>query len=185
MAFSGANPDGSVTADFSLPERALISSLAHQIAVMLTDLAALRTPHDDEVAALFDSVGIGGSSTLNADPAIARLLPNAYADDEVEASREFRLYTERSLASRKLSNARTVVASLTATEPEFTLSPLEVQAWMRTLTDIRLTIATRLGIDSDDDQPIDESIDEGSLALRDVYDWLGWVSESLIDAIDS
>ena len=43
-------------------------------------------------------------------------------------------------------------------------------------------IAARLGIEQDGDEGAD---DEASLVLRDVYDWLAWVTESLIDAIES
>lgn len=174
--------DGSVVASLTEPESALITSLAGQIAAMLDELASPPSISDPDAAALYESVGIGGSRALPADPAVARLLPNAYADDE--SSGEFRALTERSLASRKIANARVVVASLDRTGPEVRLTPSDVQAWLRTLTDIRLTIAVRLGITTDDDDVLEDDTDE-SLALRDIYDWLGWVTESLVEAIDS
>jgi len=175
--------DGAITAGFTGPEASLITSLAEQIAGMLDPFAAPPEIDDPDAAALYASVGLGGSSRLSDDPAIARLLPNAYADDEAAA--DFRGLTERSLASRKVANARVVVQSLRVSDVTagvVVLSEEEAQSWLRTLADVRLTIAARLGIKTDDDEGAD---DDSSLALRDVYDWLAWVTESLIDAIES
>ncbi|QSB23407.1 DUF2017 family protein [Curtobacterium sp. 24E2] len=59
------------------------------------------------------------------------------------------------------------------------LDPEDEQAWLRTLTDLRLTIADRLGIvDADDDERSVEA--DAGVGLRDVYDWLGYVQEHLI-----
>jgi hypothetical protein len=43
------------------------------------------------------------------------------------------------------------------------------QQAVRSLTDIRLSIAARLGIETDDD------VESGDAVLRDLYDWLGFV----------
>jgi len=175
--------DGAITASFTSPEASLIASLAGQVASMLDAYAAPPQIDDADAAALYASVGLGGSSRLSDDPAIARLLPDAYGD--AEASADFRGLTERSLASRKVANARIVVQTLSAADDaagEVTLADAEAQAWLRTLADVRLTIAARLGIEQDGDEGAD---DEASLVLRDVYDWLAWVTESLIDAIES
>jgi hypothetical protein len=198
--------NGELVASLTEPELALISSLATQIADLLDELGSAPHIADPDAAALYESIGIGGSTTLNDDPAIARLLPNAYADD-LDASRDFRGLTERSLAARKVANARAVVASLDAARSaagELRLDAALEQSWMRTLVDIRLTIAARLGIEHDDEGRADADADavheshgdeshgdedhwdsaDESLVLRDVYDWLGWVSESLMEAIE-
>jgi hypothetical protein len=52
------------------------------------------------------------------------------------------------------------------------------QAWVRSLTDIRLTIAARLGIETDDD------VESGDAVVRDLYNWLGFVQGSLVDCLD-
>lgn len=182
IAFARAT-DGTIAASFTGPEASLIASLASQVAGMLDRYAEPPQIGDTDAAALHAAVGLGGSTTLSDDPAIARLLPNAYADDE--ASADFRGLTERSLASRKVANARVVETTLNAADDaisEVRLSETEAGAWLRTLADIRLTIAARLGIESDEDT--DTGDDESSIALRDVYDWLAWVTESLIDAIE-
>ena len=172
-----------LVASLSQPELSLIHTLAAQVADMLDDLARAPSIADPDAAALYESVGIGGSAAIHSDPAIARLLPDAYRGD-TDASRDFRGLTERSLAARKVANARMVVASLTVAEEaggELRIDATQVQAWLRTLADIRLTIAARLGIEADGDEGPD---DEDSLVLRDVYDWLGWVTESLLGALE-
>jgi len=188
---------GAIVATFSSVEAELISSLATQVAGLLGSVAARSD--DPELA----GTGIGGSSRMDTDPAIARLLPNAYSGDD-DASQEFRQLTERGLASRKIDNAVTVlktlapIASADATlagitdaelsdealefGEEISLDAADALAWMRALTDIRLTIAARLGIVTDEDV-IDEE-DEQAVVLADVYGWLGMVTESLVEAVD-
>ena len=126
----------------------------------------------------------GPSSTSpppSSDPAIARLLPNAYLDDD-HASQEFRYLTENSLVSRKVANARLLRDSLQEGN-EVKLGPDAVQAWLRSLADIRLIIASRLGIEHDGDEGHADTDDD--LMMQEVYAWLGIVQESLVDALDA
>ena len=122
-----------------------------------------------------------------ADPAILRLLPDAYSND-AEASAEFRRFTADDLGSRKAANARRIVADLATAAGATSATAVKVdaqaaEAWVRSLTDIRLTIAARLGIETDSDagsrdtQPPDP-------AMLDLYDWLGFVQGSLVDCMD-
>ncbi len=116
------------------------------------------------------------------DPAIARLLPDAYPGDD-EASEEFRRFTADGLAERKVANAVQVMKDLesAATSDSTSSVQLGVQAagaWMKCLTDIRLTIANRLGITTEDE------VGSGEPALLELYDWLGFVQGSLIDSVD-
>ena len=168
--------DGNLVVGFSTVEADIIADLAAQIAGMLGDLAGTR-----DADPLFDSVGIGGSATVDDDPAIARLLPDAYGSD-AEASSEFRQLTERGLARRKVTNAGIVIETLARADGQVSLNPHEAQAWLRTLSDIRLTIAARLGIESDGDEGATDS--ESAVALHDLYDWLAFVTESLLDALE-
>jgi hypothetical protein len=115
------------------------------------------------------------------DPAVLRLLPDAYPDDE-EASAEFHRFTADDLARRKVANATAVAASLVeaaraSKATTVKLDPPTAQAWLRTLTDIRLTIAARLGFDDEEAGPTEDPL------LLDVYDWLGFVQESLVSAV--
>jgi len=121
---------------------------------------------------------LGGE--LERDPVAARMFPDAYPDD-LEASAEFRRWTQSDLLAQKTANADVVHAWLTGAR-EGALGPEDEQAWLRCLTDLRLTIADRLGI-------VDAATDERSTAgdagvgLRDVYDWLGYVQEHLVTTL--
>jgi hypothetical protein len=156
--------DGSLRARFGPQERDVLAALADQVAGLLT-----------------------GRSSFPDDPALTRLLPDAYRGD-ADAAAEFRRFTEDSLASRKIRNALAMTESLersAETDPagqaEVALDAQAAQSWLRCLTDIRLTVAARLGIESDGDEGAED--DEG-LMLRDVYDWLGFVQGSLIEALE-
>ena len=68
---------------------------------------------------------------------------------------------------------------------EVELDPDEVQAWLRALTDVRLSLAVRLGIENDDDAfHVAQSEDAAIAAMSDIFDWLGYVQETLVAALD-
>lgn len=147
-------PDGRITALVSRDEALLLQSLASQVSDLLRE----------------------GNSD---DPAVMRLIPDAYPDDAA-ASAEFRRFTASGLVDRKVANADTVMVSLSSAieSGELALGQIESQAWLRCLTDIRLTLASRLGIVNDDQAPSADSV------LQDLYDWLGFVQNSLVEALD-
>jgi hypothetical protein len=157
MIFS-RNDAGTVTVALEQEAAKLLAVLAGQVAELIDD----REEAED-------------------DPALTRLLPTAYLDDDAAAA-EFRRFTESELARLKLHNAGTVVESLDGW-PEIELDPAGVRAWLRALTDIRMVLASRLGIETDDDEG-DVSTEEGAM-LRNIYDWLGMLQGSLVDAVDS
>ena len=117
------------------------------------------------------------------DPAVQRLLPDAYRDDP-DAQAEYRTMTETDLASRKVANARLIAAALAPGEwpREVELDESGAMRWMRSLTDIRLVLANRIGIRDDGESQDDTS--ETGLALREAYDVLGALQESLVRAVD-
>ena len=117
------------------------------------------------------------------DPAVQRLLPEAYRDD-AEAQAEYRTMTETDLASRKVANARLLAAALAPGDwpREVELDEGGAMRWMRSLTDIRLVLASRIGIRDDGEAQDDTS--ETGLALREAYDALGALQESLVQAVD-
>jgi hypothetical protein len=111
---------------------------------------------------------VGGAA--GDDPAHARLFPAAYRDDEA-ASDEFSRYTRSGLVDRKAANAAQV--SLALDEETVHLPPGDAERWLPLLTDLRLVIADRLGIRTDDDEIPDTPAGE-------VYTWLGHLQESLV-----
>ncbi|MBC7441726.1 MAG: DUF2017 domain-containing protein [Ramlibacter sp.] len=178
----GGESAGSVTAQFESAEIGLMRMAASQLIELLE--AA-------ESSALGTSV----------DPALRRLLPDAYTDDP-EAAAEFRRFTAGGLLERKVRNARVVLATLGEEQPDeiaddapatlrdedvdeppltITLDRDDVQSWLRTLTDLRLTLAERLEISPDGVAHLDE---DQAPFLHDIYEWFGMVQESLVYAID-
>jgi hypothetical protein len=172
-------------------EARLLAGLVAQVAELLgEDNPSTERAGQDPLEQLLD---FDGPVQAPDDPVLRRLLPDAYRDDDAAAA-DFRRYTERGLRDAKIENARTVIASLfdggmLDSEPvddpvEVELDPEQVQAWLRTLTDVRLALATRLGIE-DDEHVWDEGSDDPAAVMHDVYDWLGFVQETLILAVDS
>ncbi|MDQ1084042.1 MULTISPECIES: DUF2017 family protein [Microbacterium] len=122
------------------------------------------------------------------DPAVSRLSPDAYPDDAA-ASREFRRLTGDDLLDRRGQDAETVLRTLgidgadlgEGSDPDATIAVAlgegEALAWMRTLAAVRLVLATRLGIRTEDDhQPDDPRFG--------LYDWIGYRLDGLMTALD-
>ncbi|MBX3068144.1 MAG: DUF2017 family protein [Cryobacterium sp.] len=114
-----------------------------------------------------------------ADSAKQRLFPIAYPEDEAAAT-EFRELTIKSLVASKTSNARIVQESLSAMPQngKLVLNPRQSRAWLLCLNDLRLILADRLGIEKDDQAP------SKNIEIQDLYDWLGYLQNSLVEALD-
>ncbi|MGH1565495.1 DUF2017 domain-containing protein [Mumia sp. DW29H23] len=182
-----------VRAEFEPAECELLVNLLSQVIELLRDR---NGPEESAPDPLFGQLGTTASALPPEDPVLRRLLPDAYRDDD-ESAADFRRFTERSLSTAKVENAQAVVASLAAggfdlDDPEQSENPIEVelgeravQAWLRSLTDVRLALAVRLGIESEEDaEAAAESDDEAVAVVVDIYDWLGFVQESLVQALD-
>lgn len=177
---------GSAVATFTVFEADLLRSLAAQLIELLRSEEA--TPHDaDPLEALLD---FSGPTTEPEDPVLARLFPTAYPEDE-EAAGDFRRFTESGLREGKAAGAAAVIDTLEdaglAPEPEdgvfidVELDADATWAWLRSFTDMRLAIATRLGIE-DDDEPVWAELpdDDPRAQVHDIYEWLGFLQETLV-----
>lgn len=175
---------GTVTATFQTNEAQLLANLARQVIELLQDR---NGPSESEPDPLAQMIGMTGHVTPPDDPVLARLLPDAYIDDPDDAA-EFRRFTEQSLSAGKVANAGVVVECLEtggledgSKTVEVELDESQVLAWLRSLTDIRLALAVRLGIEEEDDaERLAASDDPAVAAMADVYDWLGFIQETLI-----
>lgn len=155
------------------------------LADLLTKSIELVRPADaPDRDPLFDLVGIEPDAQKPDDPALARILPDAYADDE-EASNEFRRFHERDLRRAKVANAEMAMATLARAGDKLVISRPEAQAWAGALNDLRLVLGTRLGVTEDIDwDAIRVSADDDEAALHlQVYDWLTYLQEGLIQAL--
>lgn len=171
----------------------MLANLSGQVVELLRDRNGVSESEPDP---LFAQVGMTGPLMPPDDPVLKRLLPDAYRDDPEDAA-EFRRYTEQSLSAAKVTNAELLIGSLvdgglsfddaeldSTKQIEVELDSEAVQAWLRALTDIRLSLAVRLGIENDEDvMLVGASEDEAVAAMGEIYDWLGYVQESLIAAL--
>jgi uncharacterized protein DUF2017 len=140
--------------------------------------------HDIPGPAELDAMmGFSPRTRAPLDPALARLLPDAYRDDP-DASGEFRRYTEQSLRSAKQEVAQTVLDTLPADGGPVKLSRDQAQSWLRALNDVRLTLGVRLGVteEFEDEWRQLDPLDPRATAFE-VYAWLGDVQESLVQAL--
>jgi len=173
---------GGATAKFAAAQASIIRSLVGQVADLVggEQHAHSEQPAQDELAA---QLGLSDNAELPADPILARLLPDAYADDP-DASSEFRRYTELSLRSGKVAAAQTVLETLPADGGRIRLSEPDAQAWLRALNDVRLALGVILGVTEDFDDQADElSEDDPRAAYTGVYQWLAYLQESLVEAL--
>ncbi len=126
------------------------------------------------------------------DPALARLLPPASTDDD-ELAAEMRRLTEGSLRATKAEQLRVVHDALVASSGLVVVRAGQERAWLAALTDLRLVLAARLGIETDDDaervyeragaQEPQTPADELDAALTSLYAALTWWQESLLEAM--
>ncbi|MFG6445463.1 DUF2017 family protein [Microbacterium sp. P06] len=163
--------------------------------VVVLEISVLEAVHlsgmVEQFLELLDSSDIDGATP--SDPAIARLVPDAYTGD-VDASTEFRRLTGSDLFDRRRHDAGVVLATLATEDTDadlnsvsdedltrsfvMTLDDEEAGAWMRVLAAVRLVLASRLGIETENDH------DEHDPRFG-VYEWLGVRLEGLVHAIDA
>jgi hypothetical protein len=115
--------------------------------------------------------------TRAGDPALRRLLPDGYRDGEDAA--EFAEWTRNDLTSGKIEIARSLAAALDGAgdDGEVALDRDGVTRWLRGLTDLRVVLAERLAIRTDDD-----AVPETPGGA--VYWWLGETQEMLVATVD-
>ncbi len=181
---------GASLATFTAYEADLLRSLASQLIELLRNESATATTGRDPLEELLD---FSGPTTAPEDPVLARLFPTAYPDDE-EAAGDFRRFTENTLRDGKAGAAGTIIDDLEEaglpTEPEdgvfidVELDEAHAMTWMRSFTDMRLAIATRLGVEDGDEEYWYALPDDDPRAqVHDIYDWLGFLQETLVQSV--
>ena len=120
------------------------------------------------------------------DPALARLLPDAYGDDP-EGADDFRRFTEADLRAGKVRDALAVISDLDSSgsgAPVVLASEDSVDSWLRALNDVRLSLGARLDVDEDSWEEM-EALPVGSPRRQalELYHWLGWLQESLLSCL--
>lgn len=157
--------------------------------LIVLEVARLEAAHLAGLVTQFAEL-VEAPGTTGGDPAIDRLVPDAY-DDDADAAREFRSLTQADLLANRRQDAAIVLASLrdAADIPDDPEDPVMLEAveidldseaahaWLRTLAAIRLVLATRLGITT----PQDHDPDDPRFGI---YEWLGYRLDGLVAALD-
>ncbi|NKX54588.1 DUF2017 domain-containing protein [Arthrobacter mobilis] len=154
---------------------------------LFQDIIGMLEPEDaageDPLVAL---VGLDLNATRPRDSALLRLLPDAVREDDAGAL-EFRRLTERSLREEKLAALR--ASSLLLERNHLQLSEEQALLFARAVNDVRLVLADRLKIRTDEDAQALHDIDDWSQAedvdtyLALVYNFLTWLQEALMQAL--
>ena len=180
-----------IIANFSGFEADLLRSLAGQLVELLRNEAAVPRDDVDPFEALMD---FSGPTQEPEDPVLARLFPTAYPSDD-EAAAEFRRFTEGGLRDGKAAAAIAIIDGLEEAglpqeltedglmiDVEFDAATAEM--WMRSFTDLRLALATRLGVEEGDEAFWDSlPEDDQRSQAHDIYEWVGYLQETLVGAL--
>ena len=180
---------GVISTSLSGYEVQLLTSLVSQLVELVSDgepehFGAAGASSDPFERLVRDLQSEPDAPEVSDDPVVRRLFPNAYPHDE-SASSDFRRFTERDLRGKKVDDAQVVLRDLDRTDggrQALRIDPADAEAWLRTLTGVRLAVATRLGItDANSAEELAELPDEDPRSyMMSVYDWLGFAQETLI-----
>jgi hypothetical protein len=189
--FTRHRRSGRIIATFSGFEADLLRSLASQLVELLRNEEAAPREHADPLEAM---LSFDGPTTEPDDPVLARLFPSAYDEDE-EAASEFRRFTEGALRDGKAVGAATIIDTLEEAGLPSQLGEqrlvIDVEldqetalVWLKSFTDLRLALATRLEVEEGDDAYWASLPDDDPRAqAHDIYDWIGLLQETLVEAL--
>jgi hypothetical protein len=173
-----------VIANLEWQEADLLRGLIGQV----TDMLATRTAEapQDELAAL---TGMRtGPATAPDDPILARLLPDFHRLDDEDASPAdedsaagMRSLHEPALIDYKNGVAAVVLRTCPADGGDVKLDDEEAAAWLAALNDVRLALGTALNVTEDTPDQLSE--DDPRSHHLGVYQWLSFVQDTLIDAV--
>ena len=163
---------GKLTLKLDDAELGVLSQLFEQMAELL------EHPESEAGAdPLAKMLNMSGSTQISEDPALARLFPDGYSDDE-HASADFRRFTEQDLRAQKLAALTTVRDSLIDWTGKSSITAQQAQDWLKALNDLRLVLGTRLEIT--DEVETNFGADEPGIHL---YNYLTYLQGTLIDAL--
>ncbi|MFL6160915.1 MAG: DUF2017 family protein [Jatrophihabitantaceae bacterium] len=127
------------------------------------------------LAGLIDDFSVMLAEADATDPAMQRLYPDGYSDDE-EASAEFRQLVDADLTAARSGRLRACRAELPDGSGTISLTDEAADRWLRVLNDLRLTLGVRLGVTEEDEL---DSADP----LANIYHWLSAVQDLLLSQL--
>ncbi|AXG12950.1 DUF2017 domain-containing protein [Intrasporangium calvum] len=204
MARAFLMEDGRYVAVLDVTERFMLHGLMEQTRVVLSpEVESTGDAFADLVAAMGVSLGQDDQEPRASadppdaeahpgeerDPALDRLLPDAHRGDDAVAA-EFRRLTEEGLRQRKSANldvAMDRIASASGDRVE--LDAVQAPAFLTALTDVRLLLAERMGMRTEEDADrlhaaMEVMGDDDPLGYAMAwYDFLTWLQETLTQAL--
>ncbi|NYI42017.1 DUF2017 family protein [Demequina lutea] len=203
QAMADASASDAAVAELDAEERAVIARVVADVGLLLGGEPFGMEPEADDEGddPLFRYLrGLEDALTDPDDPAVLRVLPNAAPDDR-EVADEFRRFTEPELRTLKVDRLRIIWRALSDDGPEWVVPAAEALNTAAALTDMRLVIASRLGLETDEDAAdlhaeIGRAHDAESGAyaasatenpervwLGMLYEALTWLQESLMNYV--
>lgn len=173
-----------IKSDIDAREAAVLRSLVGSVLGLLRDRASDAPV--DELAAM---TGLRtGHSAPPEDAALARLLPDFHRpepgkdiEDPAGMNGALRGLHEPDIIDDKVAAGSVILATLPEAGGKVVLTPEQADAWLMGLNDVRLALGTTLGID----QQTPDELDEGDPRAPhlDVYHWLTWMQDSLVQVL--
>jgi hypothetical protein len=160
--------------------------LLRQLVPQVTQL--LGADEDAPEDPLAELVGMtdGAEVAPPTDPAVQRLLPDAYADDT--SAGEFRRLMDGELRRTKAAALDRLLHEVTTAEgkrPQVRLDEDGAETWLRALNDIRLVLGVRLDVQEDMDALVRSlTADDPRLPLVYAYDRTTRLQDAIITALD-
>ncbi|NTV39223.1 MAG: DUF2017 family protein [Demequinaceae bacterium] len=151
-----ASPDGAepaAVAELDSEERAVIARVVADVGLLLGGEPfgmEVETAAPDEDSLFRHLRGLETALSDPDDPAVLRVLPNAAPDDR-DVADEFRRFTEPELRLLKVDRLRKIWSALSEDGLDWVVPDSEAMPTAAALTDVRLVLASRLGLESDDD----------------------------------
>jgi hypothetical protein len=201
--------DGSISITFTSQEAHVLINLTEQLVELLSE----GDGQSHQVDPLLHLVGISNADSLPEDPVLRRLLPNAYADEksagEFRRYTEHGLREKKKAHALAIYEALlpqdeewTGDTPLDKGFLTVTFPSAQSLEWLGGLNDLRLALAVRLGIGTNlgeskgaekEEEPSNaESIhkkyelmvdSDPMKAVYSVYSWIGWLQQSLLEAL--
>ena len=165
-------------------EAAVLRSLVGSVLGLLRERAD-STPQDD----LAELTGLRtGNSNAPDEPVLGRLLPDfhraepkASASERADINGALRSLHEPEIIDAKLAAGKVILDSVPENGGRIVLTPEQADAWLAGLNDVRLALGTTLGVSAD--TPDHYEPDDPRAPHLDVYHWLTWMQDSLIQAL--
>jgi hypothetical protein len=111
------------------------------------------------------------------DPALERVFPPAYPDEE-ELQAEYEGLVRGDLLRQRLGSADVMERTIDSSR----VTEGELLAWLSALNDLRLILGTKLGATEDDD-PETIADDDPLASSYALYHYLGWLEEQVVEAL--